>query len=277
MSHRLIFSFIPFLVLSFGFAQDSLGIKHFKKSYLRDDQHFHFNIPLYLPSFKGDFSYGDITIEPDDDDDGGGSGGNIFDKFFNTKLSLEFFFLGQLGYENEAFFIDADIYLGNIGGSLQKKDNEQEIIQLSVKATLPRLISGYKVYHYLSDKKTFSMEISPYWGIRAQSFRVRSESHPEAINDFQLLSPLTIEPIVGVRVPLNLRRWQITTQMDVGSFGIKKRWSFMANIHASYHFSKFMAFRFGWAEYDLRKRALFDNLTYKVHLRGPTMGLNFLF
>jgi hypothetical protein len=133
------------------------------------------------------------------------------------------------------------------------------------------------VAHYQSNKKTFKMTIEPYWGIRAQSFRLRSKTHPDFINNFQLLSPLSIEPLLGFRVPLNLRRWQITTQMDFGSFGIKKKWSYMANIHASYRFSKLMAFRFGWTEFDMRKKSLFANLTYKVHLRGPTVGLNFIF
>ena len=91
------------------------------------------------------------------------------------------------------------------------------------------------------------------------------------------MSPLIIEPIIGFRVPLNLRRWQIATQMDVGSFGLKKRWSYMLNVHASYRFSKLMAFRFGWTEFNISKRSFFDNLTYKIHLRGPTLGLNFIF
>tara|TARA_B100000809_G_scaffold93027_1_gene91678 strand:- start:630 stop:1499 length:870 start_codon:yes stop_codon:yes gene_type:complete len=289
MAKKILLIILTSLSVSLCFAQDSLVIKKFARSYLREDQHFHFNIPLYIPTFKGNFSYGDVSVEPNDDivdgdnppDDGGGDSGdqgdNIFEKFFKTTFNLEFFFLGQMGYENQDFFIDADIYMGNIGGSLRWEASDKELIQLSVKSTLPRLISGYKIYHYESKKKTFKMSIAPYWGIRAQSIRIRSTTHPDFVNNFHLLSPLSIEPILGFRVPLNLRRWQITTQMDVGSFGIKKKWSYMTNIHASYRFSKLMAFRFGWTEFDLSKRSLFDNLTYKVHLRGPTVGLNFIF
>ena len=75
------------LYISFSFAQDNLVIKKNAKSYLRKDQHFHFNIPLYIPSFKGDFSYVNISVKPNVDikDNEGlpqGGGGNLFEKFF---------------------------------------------------------------------------------------------------------------------------------------------------------------------------------------------------
>jgi hypothetical protein len=43
----------PLLIyFSASFAQDSLGIKKFKKSYLREDQYFHFNIPCCVIKSK---------------------------------------------------------------------------------------------------------------------------------------------------------------------------------------------------------------------------------
>lgn len=133
MTLKSVLLYLLLIYFSASFAQDSLGIKKFKKSYLREDQYFHFNIPLYVPSFDGDFSYGEVSVKPNDDiddgdippGDGGGDdgdqGGNLFEKFFKTTFNLEFFFLGQLGYQNKDFFIDADIYMGNIGGSLPKQ------------------------------------------------------------------------------------------------------------------------------------------------------------
>ena len=49
----------------------------------------------------------------------------------------------------------------------------------------------------------------------------------------------------------------------------------MAKIQASYRFRKLMVFRFSWIEFEPRKRALFDNLSYNVHLRDPKFGLIF--
>jgi len=120
-----------------------------------------------------------------------------------------------------------------------------QLIRVSVKATLSRLSSGYKVYHYQSNEKRFKMSIESYWGIRLQSIRLLSKTHLDFFYNFQLLSPLAIEPLVGFRLPINLRRWKITTQMDIGSLDIKRRWSYMFNLHVSYRFSKLMSFRFG--------------------------------
>ena len=93
---KKIFFIIISLYVSLSFAQDSLVIKKFAKSYLREGQHFHFNIP----SFRGDFSYGEISIKPNDDikddeglppGDGGGDSGDHKELTFlrnSSKLLL---------------------------------------------------------------------------------------------------------------------------------------------------------------------------------------------
>jgi len=142
----LIWVFTSFY-FSYCFPQDRVGIKLFSKSYLREDQHFHFNIPIYVPSLNSGFTYGDISVKPDDDiddeglppgdnseGDGGGDnsdqGDNIFERFFKKTLNLEFIFLELLGYQNKDFFIDGGmgVYMKAVkearwGGSRQRKNS----------------------------------------------------------------------------------------------------------------------------------------------------------
>lgn len=275
-------------------SQDSIIIKKFEKSFLREDQHFHFDVPIYIPHFSGQFANGESSIEssgeiedeigvlPEDSDpenlpEKWEPDGSFIAKLFKKQLNLEFFFTGQVGYDNKNYFVELDSYLGHIGGSIRWRATNRELMQVSIKGSVFRMISGYKIFRHSNDTKTTKVSIEPYWGMRALSLKFRSKTHENYINSFQLLSPLIFEPVLGVRVPVSLRRWRITTQVDFGSFGIQNRWSYMGQFYIAYRFTTFMGIKFGWTEIDFRKKLLFDNVKYKAHLRGPTMGIKFIF
>ena len=78
-------------------AQDTLSIKKYEKSFLKEDHHFHYRLPIFIPHYNGYFGSGEASLEPGDEDDGnedgdGGdeSGGTILEKLFKKEfLNLE--------------------------------------------------------------------------------------------------------------------------------------------------------------------------------------------
>lgn len=252
---------------------------------MREDQKLTFHLPVYIPHFTGTFASGETSVEsngtveppppsnlPEDDWEPDGPG---LSNFFKKQFNLEFFFTGQLAYENKNFFLRLDSYIGHIGGSVRWRSTNDELFQLSVKAVLPRMISGYKVFERINERGTQKWSIQPYWGMRAASLRFQSKTHENLNDELAIISPLLFEPIIGVKVPIVLRRWKISTLVDIGSFGIKNRWSYLGQLFVSYKVSSFFGVKFGWTEMGGSKKRYFDAVTFKFRMRGPTFGFGF--
>ena len=90
-------------------------------------------IPIWVPGFRGDFTYGDISLEgedgtdPSDPTDPPEGGGNIFSRLFNSSSFLKFFFMGRVAYSSDKFIIELDSFSGRVGNRVEFVLNNREI------------------------------------------------------------------------------------------------------------------------------------------------------
>ncbi len=117
-------------------------------------------------------------------------------------------------------------------------------------------------------------QIYPYAGFRYIDLRIYSEN-----SNILDLDPKWIEPVVGVKVPVNYKRWFFSTKLDLGGFGINNHWSGFASLDATYRFSKLFALGAGWSflsfNYDQDFQLKYLNL--EIQLSGPVLGVEFHF
>ena len=106
-----------------GFTQDSTKTKKLKpvKSFLRNDRHWTIEVPIWVPGFRGEFAYGDITVEAEDGQNPGvpdnpieppppgeppWGDGNILSRLFKSSSYLKFFFMSKVAYEKKILLVD---------------------------------------------------------------------------------------------------------------------------------------------------------------------------
>ena len=90
---------VTVLLSSAGEAQDSIPKKKKRpeKNFLIDNRPFTYEIPLWIPGFRGEFAFGDINISGGDGEDPGDPGdpdddeGVFLGKIFTPKFYLKFF------------------------------------------------------------------------------------------------------------------------------------------------------------------------------------------
>ena len=229
-------------------------------------------IPLWVPGFRGQLSYGDIylnTATPKDKKEL-----ELIDK----DPGLEFYFVGRASFRHQKLWIQADAFSGSVGNTFsfapQRSELEKELVYLSATGTMPRIIFGYSVWTKTFNEHT-SIEIVPYTGLRYIYIQFESEIS-QTSQQIDLVSKW-FEPLIGVSIPFNYKRFRFEIQGDWGGNSAKN--STMINSCLKYRISRLIDTKLGWTSvYSHHKAAVQDEiLDFDINLQGPALGVGFNF
>ena len=282
MKKHFFILFVIILVSQLIIAQDTLTKKQtrdLKKSYLLSDRHWSVDLPLWVPGFRGDFSYGDINLEGEDGEEienpiappDRPTLRDLFHRLFRTDWYLKFYYLTRIAYENKRFSGEFDAMYGSAGSSTQFRYNRKEIVQATFRTINMRLTGGYKVYTVSGKNGKFRYDLYGYLGARIYLQGVFSDLNP-FINKLDI-NPTWAEPVLGIQNRLIWKRWLIVVQADYGGFFIPEKQSVQLNANVSYRTGRPTSFRIGWNHLDLYHEGSFkgEDLKLGITLSGPSL------
>lgn len=229
-------------------------------------------IPLWVPGFRGQLSYGDIYLNsstPKDKEEL---------ERIDKDPGLEFYFVGRASFRYQKLWIQADGFSGSVGNTFTfappRSELEKELVYLSATGTMPRIILGYSVWSKNFNKHT-SIEIVPYTGLRYIYIQFESEIS-QTSQQIDLVSKW-FEPLIGVSVPFNYKRFRFEIQGDWGGNSAKN--STMINSYLKYRISRLVDTKLGWTSLYSRHKAVVEDelLNFTINLHGPTLGVGFNF
>ena len=270
------------------FSQDSIAVRKTKKrpfkSYLIEDRPWSIEIPLWIPGFRGQFSYGDIVLDggdgtdpgdPEDPDDDVEDG--ILSRLFSKDMNLHFVFFGKAAYENKGFLALVDGFGGGIGTSIKFNYNNKEVVQANVRVLNFRLLLGYRVWQVTSAKENFRYELYTYAGARTHFYKISSDLN-RVINKLDI-NPKWVEPLIGVQNQFNFKRWQIALHGDIGGLMLNDKYSTMLQGTVNYRAGRVVSIKLGWTYLTMNHFGVLagEDVKLKVTLTGPSAGLTFHF
>lgn len=257
------------------------------RSFLRDDQRWTLEIPVWIPGFRGTFAYGDVSlagedgqtpepvnpIEPEPDD----PRGNILSRLFSSSTYLKFVFMGRVAYSHGRIHAQIDAFTGHLGESVKFRFNEREVAQANLHSTLARAFVGYSVFESSPRSGRGRFTIRPFAGTRVHFFSIDSDLNG-IVNRLDL-EHTWAEMTLGIEMQYTLRRWLFLVQGDWGNSFAEDSNSYMFQALLYWRMSGLMSFKIGWADWrvDVERRVLGETMTLYTHLSGPSMGLGFHF
>ncbi|UCF62932.1 MAG: hypothetical protein JSW33_10145 [bacterium] len=262
------------------------------KNFLQETRKWSAELPIWIPGFRGVFTYGDIRVEGEDGSNPGEpanpieppepgeppiGGGNILSRLFRSSSYLKFFFMGMVSYNSHKFWAQLDGYEGTVGNSVYFKFNNSEVVRLTYRAALMRFLAGYSLYERENRSQSRRYNFYGYIGARLHYADLYSDLN--RLIDRLDLSLYWGEPILGLQNRLTLEKWFFILQADVGSFYRGRNYSFMIQFIGYYRISNLISLKFGWTDWDVNHKREIRNetLILNVHLSGPTSGLTFHF
>ena len=250
------------------FSQKTSNSKYYTNSQTK----WLLEIPLWVPGFRGKLTYGDIelnTATPKEKEEL---------ERIEKDPGLEFYFVGRASYKANKLWIQADAFSGTVGNTFtfttKHGTKERELVYLAAQGTMPRLILGYSVW-----KKTFNehstIEILPYTGIRY----IYIEFEGELVTGDKAIDLVSswFEPLIGVSIPYNYKRFRLELQGDWGGTATKN--SVMINSYLKYRISRLIETKLGWTSIYSHHKDVVKNqvLDFDINLHGPTIGVGFHF
>lgn len=267
---------VKFLLIVFILSQSTSAVfaqnSKEDKQYPNNNRHWLAEIPLWVPGFRGQLSYGDFNSSS--------SGSNEEREFerINSDAGLAFYFVGRLSVQYNKLWIQADAFSGGVGSAFSYTsligNNEKEILNIEIQGTIPRLVSGYSVWQK-SNENNFKIELIPYLGVRYVSFHLQSDVFDTVeVIDARLN---WFEPLIGLYVPISSKRFKIEIQADYGAAG--KRYSWIIANRYRYRISKLIDVQLGWNLLRLYHKGFVGSevLESTIRLFGPTAGIGFRF
>jgi len=191
--------------------------------------------------------------------------------------NLVSFFMGMVSYNSDNFWAQLDGYEGTVGNSVYFKYNDREVVRLTYRAALLRLLAGYSLYEKENRSKSRRYNLYGYMGARLHYADLFSDLNQ--LKDRLDLNLYWGEPILGLQNRLTLKSWLFILQGDIGSFYGGSNYSFMIQFIGYYRISNLLSIKFGWADWDVNHKRETRNESFRlnVHLSGPTSGLTFHF
>jgi len=256
-----------------------------EKSFLIDDQKWSFELPVWVPGFRGSLSYGSISVEGNDgvvpivppDPTNPIEPGNIFSRLFSTSTELRFFFVGKATFQSRKFIGVAETVGGSIGSTLKFNYNNTDIVQLSINAAIGRIFVGYELLEKRTDSNKLRMQLYGITGVRLYIFKFQST----LINSIDILdlNPVWLDPLIGLQFQLDLKNWQFIIANDFGGFNINNRLSYSTQLIVYYRISNLISVRTGWTDLDIlyKGNILGRELKWRTRLSGPSLGIGFHF
>lgn len=283
------------LIMNLSLAQETIRKpkkKKLQKNFLREDRPWTFELPVWVPGFRGEFAYGDVSIEGEDGQNPGipenpieppppteppWGNGNIFNRLFSSSSYLKFFFMTRIAYEKDRLLIQGDVFSGAVGNKLNFRYNDKTVVQANIRTALVRLFAGYALLQKNSKSGKLRYELFAYGGLRVHFFELSSDVN-DLINTINI-DPVWAEPLVGIQNQITLKSWLFVIQFDYGGYLVNSKGSYMINLVTYYHVSNVLSLKAGWTDWDISHKGVFngEELTAKVHLSGPAIGFSFHF
>lgn len=246
--------------------------QNFEKYYSQNTDKFLVEIPLWMPFFNGQISYGNYSIS---------TGANKDEREFNrlhNHFGLEFYFVGRFTYKKNKLWLNFDTFAGRINKAVSVQwvttTPQKEIINLNVQTTLPRLVAGYSVWKPIK-KEHFVFEVIPYAGFRYVTMTLKTDVFDN--NQLIHINPHWLEPVVGIYLPLIYKRIKAEVQLDYGGNSNKNTWVFGNRYR--YRISKLVDVQLGLNFFQLKYQDTYNEkaIETKVQLLGPTIGVGVRF
>jgi len=253
-------------------------------SFLNRDKNWELTIPVWVPGFRGNFAYGDISLEGEDGTDPGDPGdptdppecgGNIFSRLFNSSSFLKFFFMGRVAYSSDKFIIELDSFSGRVGNRVEFVLNNSEIATADFFTFLTRLMAGYTFYEFENKSHSLRLTAYGYTGLRIHYIELTSNLN-RTVRSLNLDKSWG-EVLFGLKSRLALNDWLFRLQGDIGGFDRANSFSYMIQASCAYRISNLLSLKLGWTDWDFKYRGNVrdEELTLNVHLSGPNVGLTF--
>ncbi len=275
LSRRLFIFLVSISIGNMLYGQDSIAKEISKLEFLNhiDQRNWRVKVPIWVPGFKGSFAYGGITTLPEDDlpEDGGGSG--VIDHL-QGELGVASYLMGDIEFKPKNWLFGVDGFHTTLVNNLKFQIIDKIEFLAAIDGTILRGLVGYKAFEKRNRDTHFRAQIYPYLGLRFIDLRIYSQNL-----DILDIDPSWLEPIIGLEIPVQHRRWFFLTKIDIGGFSINNHWSLNANVEASYRFSKLFALETGWNFLNFNYDQYFesDYLNLSIQLSGPVLGLEFHF
>lgn len=268
-SHWFCLFFIALLWGSNLIAQDTIVKDASKLDFLKDlDQRkWRVKVPLWVPGFTGNFAYVGISNLPEEYDK------NIIGRM-NGEIGVSFYLIGDIRFRPKKWLFEVDGFHTTLASDLKFENTDKVEFNATIEGTIIRGFAGYNVYESINPDNYFSLKLYPYVGLRYIDLHIYSEN----INILDV-QPSWFEPIVGINIPINVKRWLFDAKIDVGGFGIDDHWSWHASGEAGYRFSKLFSMGLGWSILDFNYSDEYDGeyLDLGIRLAGPVLSLEFQF
>ena len=231
-------------------------------------------LPLWIPGYRGSFAVGEIDVDGESD---GGPG--FFDRLFENKLSLNFFFMGSAKYRHDRWRFYLFVFGGKFTDDVIFKLTDGTVLTASVQPIIPELQVGYDVYKWQwGDSEFQDLIAEPFTGFRYYDVRVTAKGGGDNVD---VKTEVTWwDPIIGVWLPVNLsRRWLVESSVDVGGFGLGSELSWRVQVGGKFRAGSLVHFKFGYnvLDVDYRDVVAGQDFIYNVRIGGPYAGISFNF
>lgn len=265
----LTFLFVISTLSTAIFAQDTIGVNSSKLDFLYelDQRIWRIKVPIWVPGFRGDFAYGGITQLPEDDDY------DIIGKL-QGDIGVQFYAIGDIEYKPKKWFFNIDGVHTSLSNTLTFQNIERVEFQAGIDGTILRGFVGYSAFEKRNKERHFRVQIYPYTGVRFIDLNIYSKEL-----DILDLDPSWFEPIIGMEIPIQYKRWFFSSQVDVGGFSINNHWSWNASLSTTYRFTRLFALGAGWnfLNFNYDQDFEFKHLNLEIQLSGPVLGVEFHF
>jgi hypothetical protein len=249
------------------YGQDTIVTQNPKLDFLNhiDDRKWTLKVPIWVPGFRGNFSYGGLTLLPASEDY------TVVDRL-NGELGVTFYFIGDITYAPGNWMFNVDGFHTTLASNLGFENVDKVKFLVDLEGTILRGLAGYKVLESSNKDKFFKFQLYPYIGVRYINLDIYSTN-----TDFLDIRPDWLEPLVGFMAPVQYKRWVFSVKADLGGFGINEHLSWYVNGHASYRFGKLFSMGLGYSVMDFKYS---QDIEYKfldlgIRLGGPVLSVEF--
>lgn len=176
-----VYIFLFFILLQNAGAQDSIPKSEQKpeKSFLINDDHWSVEVPIWIPGFRGEFAYGDVSLEGEDGGTPehpiapGWKPGDHLSRIFGKNGNINFFFMTEISYSNKKIYSHFDMFSASVGSHIKFRYNNKELVSAKFSTYLFRLFVGYQLFEKQSNSDKCNFKLYGYGGLRFHSVKCR--------------------------------------------------------------------------------------------------------
>lgn len=266
------------ILLSFSFVyltavaqSDSLTKKESRYYINNDDRKWNLSLPIWIPGFRGDFSFGDLessTSESEEEKER---------TRIEDVIGIEFYFVGSANYVHNKWSLYADGFTGTITEEVfydkLRQGDPASVIKLRISGAFFRFVAGYSVWRF--EKENSRIDIVPYIGLRRFDIGLEAALFDSIYSGS--VNPAWNEFIAGIYIPVKWKRYSFTSRFDFGRTDENISW--MANIFFGYRISPLIDMNLGWSHLVISHEEVVrdEKLELNLRLTGPTLSVGFNF